>query len=122
MPKTLEQVIIEWRELAAAAKRLHDERTADVILTILHDVSDAAEDYLRFFSEADAQLRSGKSARWLRSQFPEWMAQGNARRNARGERQYRALVIPQRGNTSAAYEAGLRGDDGRWKGRDRQLR
>lgn len=120
MSKTLEQVIAEWRDLAANAKRLHDERTADVILTILRDVSDAAEDYLRFFSEADAQLRSGKSARWLRSRFPEWLEQGNARKSARGDRQYRALVVPQRGNASAAYEAGLRGDDGRWKGRERR--
>lgn len=106
MTKTLEQVISEWRDLATAAKRLHDERTAMLILEVLKEVSDAAEDYMTFFSERDAELRSGKSARWFRARFPEWKAQGNARENARGERQYRAIVVPQRPNILAAYEAG----------------
>ena len=106
MPKTLEQVIAEWRDLAAAAKRLRDERAAALILELLKDVSDAAEDYMTFYSERDAELRSGKSAHWLRARFRDWERQGHARKNARGERQYRALVVPQRGNASAAYEAG----------------
>jgi hypothetical protein len=79
----------------------------DTIHRICREVTDAAEDWLTFLSEPDAMLRSGHGERWLRSRFAEWAAQGHAEKRGK-VRYYRACLIPQRGNPSAAHEAGRR--------------
>lgn len=110
MTPTLESVLADWRERASAARRARAGAQAELIDEICADVARAAEDYLRFLSERDAQLRSAKGVRYLRSRFPEWEAQGNARRNAKGDREYRALIVPTRANIVAARERGRRGE------------
>ncbi len=86
-PRTLEQLLADWRGDAQALRRRGH--------------------YLRWLSEDDALLRSGRSHGWLRSQFPDWERAGHARREGR-KRWYRMLVIPQRANTLAARAAGCR--------------
>lgn len=74
---------------------------------IADDVALAAEEYLRWLSEDEALLRSGRSRRWLRREFPEWLRAHHARREGR-RRYYRMLVIPQRAHTLAARDEGRR--------------
>ena len=103
----LEQVLADWRGDAQVLRRQGYNREAEQIERFADDVARAAEDYLRWLSEDDALLRSGRSRGWLRSHFPEWERAGHGRRD-RGRRLYRMLVIPQRANTLAAREAGRR--------------
>lgn len=110
MTRTLENVIDEWRSRQLAASRLEDSRVAKIVGEILADVQQAAEDYLRFVSERDARLRSHKGERYFRTRFPEWEAQGNARRNEKGEREYRLCIVPSRANVVAARERGRNGE------------
>ncbi len=106
-PRTLEQLLADWRGDAQALRRRGHDREADQMERSAEAVSRAAEDYLRWLSEDDALLRSGRSHGWLRSQFPDWERAGHARREGR-KRWYRMLVIPQRANTLAARAAGCR--------------
>jgi hypothetical protein len=104
----LEEVLAAAKADAAILRRYGHATTADAIERVVRDVTEAAEDYLRWLSESDAQLRSGRSAKWLRGQFGQWERQGHARRK-NGHRQYRMLVAPQRPHLSAfttAYAAG----------------
>ena len=106
-PRTLEQLLADWHGDAQVLRRRGHDGEADQVEQFADAVARAAEDYLRWLSEDDALLRSGRSLAWLRSQFAEWERAGHARRNAR-ERWYRMLVIPQRANTLAARAAGRR--------------
>ena len=106
MTPTLESVLANARHDAASYRRRGDARMADVLESLAAEVADACEDYLRFLDEPTAILRSGHLAPWFRKRRAEWAASGNARRTGR-RWYYRALVVPQRGNTDAAYQAGL---------------
>ncbi|MBA2683466.1 MAG: hypothetical protein H0U66_03115 [Gemmatimonadaceae bacterium] len=110
MIEPLEQVLADMRGEAAVLRRHGDTRTADVLDGTVDRVKSAAEDFITWLSESDAHLRSGKAIPWLRSRYPEWSEAGHARLNARGQREYRLVVIPRRANISAAREAGRRGE------------
>lgn len=103
--KPLEQVLADWRERASALRACHRQLDAELIDDVCRDVAQAAEDYIRWLTEEDAALRSGRSLTWIRSRFSEWEREGHARREGR-RRLYRQVVIPQRANPTAAREAG----------------
>ena len=105
--RPLEQVLSDWRGDAQVLRRQGHDSEAELIERFAEDVARAAEDYLRWLSEEEALLRSGRSRKWLRSHFPEWERAGQARRDKR-RRSYRMLAIPQRANAVAAQEAGRR--------------
>lgn len=105
--RALEQVLADHRGDAAVLRRKGHARDADLIERICDDVGRAAEEYLRWISEEDAQLRSGWSRERLRAHFAEWERQGHARRDGK-KRLYRMLIVPRRANTIAAREAGRR--------------
>lgn len=104
---TLEQVLADERGQAAVLRHNGHAHDADLIERVCDRVSAAAEEYLRFLSEADARLRTNKSVDWLRSRFPEWMEQGHAKKIG-AVRYYRMVVLPPRANLSAAREEGRR--------------
>jgi hypothetical protein len=107
-PKFLERVLSDLREdLQALRRRGVALVPVEQLEHFADDIARGAEDYLRWLSEDEAQLRCGRSLGWLRRQFPEWERAGHARRDGR-ERYFRMLVVPQRGNTLAAREAGRR--------------
>jgi len=106
-PRTLEQLLADWRGDAQVLRRQGHGCEAEQIERFADDVTRLAEDYLRWLSEDEARLRSGRSLAWLRSRFPEWERAGHARRDGQ-RRHYRMLVISQRANTLAAREAGRR--------------
>lgn len=108
-PRALDQVLADWRGDAQVLRRRCDVQLAEQLERCAEEATEAAEEYLRWLSEDDAMLRSGRSRTWLRGQFPEWERQGHARREGHRRRMYRMLVIPQRANTLAAREAGWRG-------------
>lgn len=105
--KDLEQVIADWRGDAAVLKSRGHTHDAKLLEDCADQAARSAEDYIRFLDEGSAQLRSGRSIEWLRTQFPKWESDGHARR-VNGRRQYRKLIIPQRVNISAAREEGKR--------------
>lgn len=104
---SLEQVLADHRGDAQVLRRKGHGRDADLVERICDDVARAAEEYLRWISEEDAQLRCGWSRERLRGHFTEWERQGHARKDGR-RRWYRMLIVPQRANTLAAREAGRR--------------
>jgi len=105
MTEPLEQVLGELHDEARVLAKYGDERVAKIISGIIKRVRDAAEDYITWLSEGDAQLWTGRSERWLRARFVEWERGGHAKKE-RGRRYYRAVVLPHRENVSAAYRAG----------------
>jgi hypothetical protein len=107
--KPLETVLADWREKASVLRGVKHAHDAELIDAICDEVARSAEDYMRFVSEADAMLRSGKSADWLRARFAEWVEQGHAEKRKR-VRYYRAVVIPRRPDLEAARDAGRRGE------------
>jgi hypothetical protein len=115
--KQLEQVLADWRERATGARRVRDERVADLLDELCNDIAEATEDYRKWLSESDAMIRSGKGRYWLRARFGEWAHNDLARwspKNAKA-REYRALIVPQRTNMAAlAADArrAARGEEG----------
>ena len=107
--KPLEVVLADWREKASTLRSVRHQHDAELIDAIVDEVSRAAEDYLRYVSEPDAMLRSGKSADWLRARFADWCEQGHAEKR-KGVRYYRALVVPRRPDLEAARDEGRRGE------------
>lgn len=105
--KDLEQVIADWRGDAQVLRSRGHAHDAKLLEDCADQVTSSAEDYLRFLSEADAELRSNVSKAWLRGRFPQWEAMGHARK-VNGRRYYRMLIVPQRPNLSAAREEGKR--------------
>jgi glutamine synthetase len=102
---TLDQILSQAKAEASVLRRHSAAAVADALERLCAQVENATEDYRRFVPESNAALRTGWSIRKLRRVFREWEAQGHAR--YRGpEREYRLLVLPQRANPSAAYEAG----------------
>lgn len=108
-PEPLEQVLADMRGEAQVLRKHGDARTANVLDESVDRVKTAAEDFITWLNEPDAQLRSGRATSWLRSRFAEWSEAGHARKNERGQREYRLVVIPRRADASAAREAGRRG-------------
>ena len=108
MGADLTQILADARGEAAVLRRAGHPAQADSIEKLCDQVSDATEEYRTFLSESDAILQSAKAKAWFRSRFPEWEREGNARRIARGEREYRQIIVPRRANVSAAREAGAR--------------
>ncbi len=106
----LEQVLADVRGEAQVLRKHQDNRTADVIDGIVDRVKAAAEDYITWVNESEANLASGRAIAWFRARYPEWADAGHARLNAKGQREYRLVVIPRRANISAAREAGRRGE------------
>lgn len=102
----LSQVLADAREESQLLRKHGHPEQAESIVRLCDAVQGAARDYLWWLSEAEAALRCGHAIRWLRRKYREWESTGNARRDARGERWYRALVVPQRAHQSAAREAG----------------
>jgi hypothetical protein len=107
--RPLETVLADWREKASTLRSVKHQHDAELIDAICDEVASAAEDYMRFLSETDAMLRSGKSAEWLRARFAEWASQGHAEKR-KTVRYYRALVVPRRPDLEAARDAGRRGE------------
>jgi hypothetical protein len=104
---TLEDVLRHHRADAATLRRRGHDHEADVIESVCSDVERTAETYLRWLSEDDAMLRSGRGRAWLKARFPEWQAAGDARQD-RKVRRYRMIVIPERRRVRDAQEAGRR--------------
>lgn len=105
MSETLESVIADARGELPILRKRGQGAMADAIAEYMDRVQSAAEDFLRFISEDDARLQSGKTAAWLRARFPEWRQSGNAELRGRA-RYYRALVVPRRLDLDAARAAG----------------
>jgi hypothetical protein len=103
--KLLESVLSEYRADAQVLRRYGDTRVADAIDRVCKDVAVAAEDFMRFISEADAMMRSGRGVDFLRARFPAWERDGNARYERR-QRYYRQVVVEHRLDLEAAREAG----------------
>lgn len=103
MSETLEQAITDERGDAAVLRRRGHGKEADLIERLCDRFAAAAEDYITFISEADAQLRSGNSKDWFRNRFVAWEREGLARWNPHGrrQRQYRRCIVPQRTNLEA---------------------
>ena len=110
--ETLEQAFADEREELGVLRRKGFAADADRIERVIDRLAKAASPFIDWLSENDARLRSNRSIDWLRAQFPALQSQGLARWNpARpNQRQFLRCAIPQRANTSAAREAGARGE------------
>jgi hypothetical protein len=97
-PRDLDSVLSTWLGDATILAQYGFDREAGIIGALVRDVQDAAEDFLVFISETDAQLRSGHSEEWFRVRFASWERQGHARKNPTNQRlrQYRRVVVPTR--------------------------
>jgi hypothetical protein len=104
---TLEQVLADAREDANALRRHGHRHDAELIEALCDKVAEAAYPFLNWLSEGEAKLKSGHSTTFLKAKFAAWEEQGLARLNGK-LREYRAVIIPQRGNREAAREAGRR--------------
>lgn len=106
MKRDLAQVLADARGEAAVCRRRGAEAVADALEQLAKDVHEAAEEWLVWLSESDAQLRSGFSVAWLRQRFPGWEREGHARLGAGRVRQYRACIIPRRAHLLRAAAQG----------------
>lgn len=108
---TLEQVLADIRGEAAVLRANGHGAQASSMEAVADRVRDCMQSYLDWLTEDEAQLRSGRSATWLRAQFGRWLDIGMARwqgEGRRAKRQYRRCIVPQRPNAQSAYEAGRR--------------
>ena len=104
----LAEVIANAREEAELLKRRGYTQHASSLEDFAEQAATAAEDYLKFVSEADALLR-GASRAFLRRNFPIWEQDGHAKTEGR-VRYYRAIMLPRVTPASIAREAGRRGE------------
>lgn len=107
MTETLEDAIADERGQAQVLRAKGYSHDALLIERLCDRFAAAAEDYLRFLSEPEAELRSARATEWFRSRFAGWEEMGHAKK-VNGKRYYRMLVIPQRANLSAVREEGRR--------------
>lgn len=105
MPETLEEVLADVRGELPVLRKNRATMPPDRVEEFLTRLEEATEEFRLFISEADAALRSGHSADWLRARFPQWERQGHAKM-IRGKRHYRTLIVPPRAKTARAYDAG----------------
>jgi hypothetical protein len=105
--RDLDTVLADWREEAAVLRKHGQDAMADSVEKLCGEIAISTEEFRTFVPESAAMIRTNKTAKWLRSRFREWESAGHARFRA-GHREYRLMILPQRGNPSAAYEAGRR--------------
>jgi hypothetical protein len=106
----LRQIIADLREEATILTRAHRPEEATYRKELATRLANAGEDLWTYIDEPDAMLKSGLQARTLRARF-RWLKEcGLARYGPRRQRQYLAVAIPQRADTSAEYEAGRQGE------------
>lgn len=91
---TIEEQLATYREDANVLDRMGHAKEAATLRRIADEVATALGDYLRWLSESEASLWSGKSERWLRERFEVMLQMGNARKLGR-HRQYRAAALPR---------------------------
>lgn len=96
-----DQVMANWREQAAILRHHGHRAQAESIERFADELVASMRDYLTWLSEAEAQLRSGRPARWFRLRFTEWAGQDMAERRGR-TRFYRQVIVPRRANLEAA--------------------
>lgn len=111
MSETLHDVLTAEREkLTQLAKDGFKDVPVAFVERSLARVLASALPFTDWLSEAEAKLRSNRSAEWLRAQFPAWENQGLARWNpARPKtRQFLRCAVPLRVNLSAERDAGQR--------------
>lgn len=108
-PPLLETVLADWRAKARVLDGAGHANDARLLDDFADAVAAAAEDYLRWVSEADARLRTGWSVDRLRARWHELAKEGHAEMRGR-VRYYRALVLPRRPDVAAARARGLRGE------------
>lgn len=99
--KKPEDVLADFRGEAAVLRHNGHKAQADSMERLCDAMAEAMPDYLTWLSEAEAVLRSGWTARRLRSHFAEWATQGMAEKRGR-LRYYRQVMIPRRPNLEAA--------------------
>ena len=107
MKKDLPQLLLDASEEASVLEANGAAFSVRRVRELLGEIAEAAEPYTRFIVEADARIYSNKSVEWLRGHFPEWEAEGHAKR-VQGKRWYRLIVLPRRPDLEAAREAGRR--------------
>lgn len=100
MAETLEQVLADMRGDAAVLRRHGDERVAVSLERFATRAAAAADEFLTFIPETDAQLRSGHAVSWLRALYRELEPGGHAVTRS-GVRYYRALLVPRRVDRAA---------------------
>lgn len=103
--ESLDEVLADERGQAQVLRHNGHGHDAMLIERICDRVANASEEYRRFLTEAEAELRSARSVEWIRGRRAEWEAQGHAKKE-NGRWYYRMLVIPQRANLSAIREEG----------------
>ena len=104
----LNEILTDARGDAQRLRILGGREFADYLTDLCDKIAEATEDYRTFLSEKEAMLQSARSKSYFRQRYPEWESEGNARKNAKGEREYRQIIVPRRANISAAREAGAR--------------
>jgi hypothetical protein len=106
----LMQIVANLREEAFTLKRAGHPEEAQYREELARQLANAGEDLWTFIDEPAAMLKSGLEARTLRFRF-RWLKEcGLARYGPRRQRQYLAVAVPQRADTTAAYEAGRQGE------------
>lgn len=91
----IEQVLADFSEEVAVLKRAGHPIIADNIGRVLSAVAEALPEYLTWYTEGEAMLRSGRGVDYFRSRFDEWQTRGLAERRGR-HRRYRGVVVQQR--------------------------
>lgn len=104
--RPLEVVLATAHEEAEILKRNGHVAEAEARRRLLADIESSAVDYLKWLTESEAALRSGKSPAWFRQRFPQWLAQNLARHDELKPkvRMYRQCVVPMKANVEAARE------------------
>ena len=109
---SLEEGLDYWLAIAAAHRVTGQNPIAELIQKMCEWFALSTEEYRRWLTEPEAVLQSGRSKKWLRSQFPTWESSGHARQEG-PKRLYRMVVIPTRGSAHSSFEAGRRAAEGR---------
>jgi hypothetical protein len=102
---TLEEGLEYWVTIAEAHRVTGQTQTAELIDKMCKWFASSTEPYRRWLTESEASLQSGRSDRWLHSQFPLWEASGHAKWEGK-QRFYRMVVVPTRGPAQGSFEAG----------------
>lgn len=93
MSESPEQVLARAARDAEALRRRGFGAEADRDEQLIADFREALRP-IRLVSEATAMVRSGKSARWLRSHHASWCLVGAAGWSESGARLYRLCILP----------------------------
>lgn len=93
--RTIEDVIADFAEEVAVLDRSGHPIIARNIARVIEAVKSALPEYITWYSEAEAKLRSSHGVDYFRSRFAEWETRGLARLVGR-KRMYRGVVVEQR--------------------------